>query len=173
MNIYFVRHTSVNVPKGYIYGHTDVPLRETFEAEAKLVKKRLQPLNFDQVWCSPLSRCVYLATYCGYGDAIREERLKELDFGKWEMSMWDEISKEPYAKRWFENWIHLSTPGGEAFIDMYNRLAEFLSEIRQSGLKQVCLFTHGGILTAARIYAGNYPIEEAFNNIPEYGEVIK
>lgn len=34
MDIYLVRHTSVDVPKGYTYGHTDVPLRNTFQTEA-------------------------------------------------------------------------------------------------------------------------------------------
>lgn len=138
-----------------------------------MVKEKLQTPCFDQVWCSPLSRCVQLATYCGYEDAIREERLKELNFGKWEMRIWDEISQEPYAAKWFNNWIDLPTPEGEAFIDMYNRLAEFLSELRQKPLKQVCLFAHDGILTAARIYAGEYTLEDAFSNIPAYGEVIK
>ena len=33
MNIYLIRHTSVDVPKGLCYGQSDVPLRPTFEAE--------------------------------------------------------------------------------------------------------------------------------------------
>lgn len=39
MEIYLVRHTSVNVPAGYAYGQTDVPLRPTFEKEAEAVKR--------------------------------------------------------------------------------------------------------------------------------------
>ena len=34
MNIYLIRHTSVDVPKGLCYGQSDVPLRPTFEIEA-------------------------------------------------------------------------------------------------------------------------------------------
>lgn len=41
MEIYLVRHTSVDVPAGYAYGQTDVPLRPSFEDEAEAVKKDL------------------------------------------------------------------------------------------------------------------------------------
>lgn len=39
MEIYLVRHTSVDIPAGYAYGQTDVPLRPSFEDEAEAVKK--------------------------------------------------------------------------------------------------------------------------------------
>ena len=38
MEIYLVRHTSVDIPAGYAYGQTDVPLRPSFEDEAEAVK---------------------------------------------------------------------------------------------------------------------------------------
>ncbi len=39
MNIYLIRHTSVDVPKGLCYGQSDdVPLRPTFEIEAAVTK---------------------------------------------------------------------------------------------------------------------------------------
>ena len=69
MNIYLIRHTSVDVPAGYAYGQTDVTLRPSFEEEAEKVKESLSGLNFDKVWCSPLTRCVRLASYCGYPEA--------------------------------------------------------------------------------------------------------
>ena len=43
MEIYLVRHTSVNVPAGYAYGQTDVPLHPTFEKEAEAVKDLIRP----------------------------------------------------------------------------------------------------------------------------------
>lgn len=41
MEIYLVRHTSVDIPAGYAYGQTDVPLRPSFEDEAEAIKKKL------------------------------------------------------------------------------------------------------------------------------------
>ena len=43
MEIYLVRHTSVNVPAGYAYGQTDVPLRPTFREGSRSRKKDLNP----------------------------------------------------------------------------------------------------------------------------------
>ena len=105
MEIYLVRHTSVNVPAGYAYGQTDVPLRPTFEQ--------------------------------------------------------------------FNDWINIPAPSGESLQDQYNRVSHFLDEIRRSSLQKVCLFTHGGVLICAHVYAGKYDLKEAFRNVPSYGTVIK
>lgn len=172
MEIYLVRHTSVDVPAGYAYGQTDVPLKPTFPEEAEEVKKQLSSLTFDKVWTSPLSRCVRLATYCGYPDAEREDRIKEINFGDWEMKSWGELSADPRSEAWFQNWINVPTPNGESLSHQYKRVSSFLDEVRKSGLQKVCLFAHGGVLTCARVYQGEYPLEEAFKNVPPYGSII-
>ena len=41
MEIYLVRHTSVDIPAGYAYGQTDVPLRPSFEDSTKCGAARL------------------------------------------------------------------------------------------------------------------------------------
>lgn len=173
MEIYLVRHTSVDVPAGYVYGQTDVSLRPTFEEEAAAVKTNLEGICFDQVWCSPLSRCVRLATYCGYPNALREDRIKEISFGDWEMKSWDEVSADPASVAWFTDWINIPSPNGESLMDQYKRVSAFLNEIGESNLDKVCLFAHGGVLTCARVYAGEYTLKEAFKHVPSYGEIIK
>lgn len=172
MEIYIVRHTSVDVPAGYAYGQTDVPLKKTFEEEAEQVKRQLDGIHFDKVWSSPLSRCVRLARYCGYPHAILEDHIKEINFGEWEMKSWNELSFDPRSEAWFKDWIHTPTPHGESFLDQYDRVCRFLDQLRATGLQKVCLFTHGGVLTCARVYAGAYPLEEAFKNVPPYGSII-
>lgn len=173
MDIYLVRHTSVDVPQGYTYGQTDVPLRTSFEQEADIVKQTLEGLTFDKIFTSPLSRCVRLANYCGFTNAEKENKLMEINFGEWEMMSWDELSKDPRSEAWFEDWIHISAPSGESMNDLYNRVSSFLDTLKQQNWKRVCLFAHGGVLTCARIYAGQYQMKDAFNNMPGYGSIIK
>ena len=173
MEIYLVRHTSVDIPAGDAYGQTDVPLRPSFEDEAEAVKKNLSGHTFDKVWSSPLTRCTRLATYCGYPDAEKEDRIKEISFGEWEMKSWDELSSDPRSEAWFNDWINVPAPSGESLQDQYNRVSHFLNEIRESGLQKVCIFAHGGVLTCARVYAGEYDLKEAFKNVPSYGTVIR
>ena len=107
MEIYLVRHTSVDIPAGYAYGQTDVPLRPSFEDEAEAVKKNLSGHTFDKVWSSPLTRCTRLAAYCGSPDAEKEDRIKEISFGEWEMKSWDELSSDPRSEAWFNDWINV------------------------------------------------------------------
>ena len=173
MELYLIRHTSVDVPAGYSYGQTDVPLRDSFETEAETVKKGLQLISADKVYTSPLSRCVRLASYCGFEDAWKDDRIKELNFGSWEMKSWDELSSDPRSEAWFNDWINVPAPSGESLQDQYTRVSHFLNEIRESDLQKVCIFAHGGVLTCARVYAGEYDLKEAFKNVPSYGTVIR
>lgn len=171
MEINWIRHTAVDVPAGYCYGQTDVPLRKTFETEATRVKAGLQGIKPDGVYTSPLSRCTKLAAFCGYPDAVTDDRLKELNFGKWEMKPFSDFTGEQ-AEQWFADWIGTPAPEGESLTDQYSRVAAFLDELRRKELEKVFIFTHGGVITCARVYAGEYDMREAFRHIPGYGEIV-
>ncbi|MDR2388597.1 MAG: alpha-ribazole phosphatase [Tannerellaceae bacterium] len=172
MEITLIRHTSVNVPPGVCYGQTDVPLRDnTFEKEASEVARKLEKKCFDQVFTSPLSRCVRLADYCGYPHAVADDRLKELNFGEWEMCAFREIN-DPHLQKWFDDYFNVPTPGGESFRMLLERLARFFDELKSAPYRQVGIFAHGGILTCAQLYAGNIRREEAFSFVFPYGSVI-
>lgn len=172
MVIYFMRHTAVDVPQGVCYGQTDVPLKPTFEMEATQTAAYLQGLSFDKVYTSPLTRCVRLATFCGYPDAERDDRLKELNFGDWEMHRFDEIA-DANLERWYADYLHVKATNGESFEDQYRRVADFLDELRQKPYEQVAIFAHGGILLNAQIYAGIIKPEEAFGALTPYGGIVK
>jgi hypothetical protein len=89
------------------------------------------------------------------------------------MKSWDELSSDPRSEAWFNDWINVPAPSGESLQDQYTRVSHFLNEIRESGLQKVCIFAHGGVLTCARVYAGEYDLKEAFKNVPSYGTVIR
>jgi alpha-ribazole phosphatase len=173
MKLYLVRHTSVAVPAGWAYGQTDVAVAPTFEEEAKTVKQDLKGLTFDKVWCSPLSRCVKLATFCGYPDATRDDRIKEISFGDWEMTSWEDLSADPRSKAWFDDWVNVPAPNGESLQQQYDRVSRFLDEVKAQGLQQACVFAHGGVLACARVYAGLVTLDHAFREVPVFGSVIK
>lgn len=193
MEVYLVRHTSVDVPRGICYGQSDVPVRDTFPQEAAAVKAKLQhlvekgflpdsssmeashtgnPLHFDAVYTSPLSRCTRLAEFCGYGDASREPRIKEMNFGDWEMQEYSSI-KDPHLQVWFNDWVNVRTSGGESFADQLHRVGEFLQELKDAGKENVLLFCHGGVLACAKVLGGKIGVREAFSTLDDYGSIIK
>ncbi len=172
MELIMIRHTSVDVPKGTCYGQTDVPLAPTFEEEASTVKAMLKPHSFDAVYCSPLSRCRRLAGYCGYGDAILDPRLMEMDFGEWEMQPFDEIV-DPTLQRWYADFINTRVPGGESFLDQQARLRSFLDDVIASGKRKVGVFTHGGIIMQTMLLTGMTTVDNVFAHQPPYGAVMR
>lgn len=172
MEVILVRHTSVDVPTGTCYGQTNVPLRSTFEEEAMIVASTLQGYApFDRVYTSPLSRCTRLATFCGYADAQRDKRLLEMNFGEWEMQRYEEI-EDPQLQAWYADWKQVSATGGESFVQQYERVAQFLSELKEKPYSKVAIFSHGGVLTCAKMYAEELSAEEAFASPTPYGGII-
>ena len=172
MEVILVRHTSVDVPTGTCYGQTNVPLRSTFEEEAMIVASALQGYApFDRVYTSPLSRCTRLATFCGYADAQRDKRLLEMNFGEWEMQRYEEI-EDPQLQAWYADWKQVSATGGESFVQQYERVAQFLSELKEKPYSKVAIFSHGGVLTCAKMYAEELSVEEAFASPTPYGGII-
>lgn len=177
MEVTFIRHTSVDVPFGVCYGQTDVPLRDSFEQEAavtseKLKSHRPQGGDFDHAYTSPLTRCVRLATYCGYADAERDDRIKEINFGDWEMKKFDEIS-DPKLKEWYSDYMNIAATGGESFTMQYQRVGSFLDELRKKDYEKVAIFAHGGVLICAQIYAGVLKPEDAFESLTPYGGIVQ
>ncbi len=171
MKVTFIRHTAVDVPRGTCYGQSDVPLRDTFKEEAKIVRDRLRERNFDKVYTSPLTRCVRLAEYCGYANAGRDKRIMELNFGDWEMQLFDEI-KDPNLQAWYDDCLHVRATNGESFHDQLARVSDFLDGLRCKPYSHVAVFTHGGVLVCAELYIGKIKEEEAFDFLFPYGSEL-
>ncbi len=173
MQLVLTRHTSVAVPRGVCYGQTDVALAESFPEEASAVKESLKKFTFDQVYSSPLSRCVKLARFCGYENPIIDSRLIEMNFGEWEMKRYDEIS-DPRLQEWFDDYINVAATGGESVLDQRRRFLEFIEEIKElHSDKTVGLFTHGGILINALVALAGKSYSEMYNAIPPYGSIVE
>ena len=173
MKVYLVRHTSVDVAPGTCYGQTDVPLCASFQEEAEACKKALQDkgMRFSRVYTSPLSRCTRLAAYCGFPEAERDERLKEMNMGEWEMQRFEEIT-DPRIQEWYDDYLRVRTTGGESFMDVLARVSDFFDHLdRTSG--PALVFAHGGVLVAAQVYAGKVKLEDAMKALPPYGGMVE
>lgn len=168
MKITLIRHTSVAVPPGVCYGQTDVEVAPCFAEEAAAVRKSIAGETFDAVFSSPLSRCRQLAAYCGFPTPVLDDRLKELNFGHWEMQKWDDIT-DPSLTLWYNDWIHLPAGGAESYADQCARVAAFLDELRHSNYANPCIFTHRGVIACALVYAGLCSAKDSFNEDIPYG----
>lgn len=172
MDIILIRHTSVDVPKGTCYGRTDVPVSQTFEQEAEVVKNKISHLTFDKAFSSPLTRARQLAAYCGWPSATVDERLKEINMGDWEMRLFDEI-KDENLQRWYDDYMHVAATNGESFQMLYARVSEFLNELKTKQYRRVAIFAHGGVLICAGIYGGLFTEKDCFRHLAPFGGIEK
>lgn len=172
MHLTLIRHTSVAVPKGICYGATDVDVASTFELEATEVKQKLEGTVFDAVYTSPLSRCRKLADFCGYKCAIPDARLKEMNFGEWEMQPYDKID-DPRLQEWYDDYVNVRATGGESFKDQQERVKSFIIDLKKEGFKEVAIFAHAGILLQFIILTAMITPEEAFRLQPPFGGIIE
>lgn len=180
MEIFLVRHTSVNVPKSVCYGQTDVGLADTFSLESEQTINQLsKQLNSDfQIVSSPLSRCFSLAKVLQKQfpniDIEQDDRLMEMNFGDWEMQTWDEIPRES-SEPWMNDFVNMPAPNGESFLALSERLNQFLAEkiSLQKTIPQIVIMAHGGIIRAALSYFAGLPLENAFKFDIKYGSITK
>ncbi len=173
MIIHLIRHTAVDAP-GICYGHYDVPLADTFAAEATLLKtKLLSALSTGfQVFSSPAARCLALAAE--FGTPITpDERLREMNFGAWENRLWTELPRLE-TEPWMADYVTLAPPQGETFGGVQDRAVAFLAELAAASTAKeepVLVFSHGGTIRALVSYCLEIPLRNAFQLRIDYASV--
>ncbi len=169
MTFYLVRHPRVSIASGICYGQSDVPLSERFEEEAAAILKKLSGIEFERVYCSPLSRCARLAEKIS-SRTLFDDRLMELNFGDWEGQPWNTIFESEEGKKWFDDYLTRRCPNGESYNDMLARVRQFIAglpDIRGNLL----IVTHAGVVRAFRVILENRSVEKVFEKSIAYGQI--
>ena len=172
MEIILIRHTTPDIAKGICYGQADIPLADTFAEEIIPILKENELNNSNTVYfSSPLQRCKLLAQKLS--DTINfDNRLKELDFGDWELKKWNDINKNE-LDIWMNDFVNVSTTNGESYLDLHSRTVTFLNEIKLLEKEKAVIVTHAGVIRSLWSYINNSPLEKSFDLKLDYGHIIK
>jgi len=155
MILYCIRHgESVYNAEDRIQGQTDIPLSDLGRRQGAAVARALADTSFDAVFSSPLVRAADTARAIAdqHGVEIRfDDRLKEINAGIFQGLVWSEINAlhPAEAVRWRAQEPDFVIPQGESRRQLGERGATALRTIRETGLRQVVVVAHGGVLTAA------------------------
>jgi broad specificity phosphatase PhoE len=121
-------------------GHTDVPLLDEGERQARAVGEALSGRRFALVLSSPLQRALETARLAGYEPQVREE-LAEWDYGDYEGRTTAEIRETvPHWTIW-----RYGAAGGESPAEVAARVDGVLAEILATD-GDVLIFAHGHVL---------------------------
>lgn len=165
-----VRHTRTAMSEGICYGQTDTDVADTFNSEYPSVVSQLTGLEFDLIYSSPLKRCLRLAGLFS-SDVLPDNRLLEMNFGRWEGVRWDEIFDSTDGKKWFSAFTTRQCPGGESFIDLQERAWSFLQDIDGKG-KRVLAVTHAGMMRAMLVRLGLEEADTVFGKKIPFGGIV-
>ncbi len=199
--IYLIRHTTPAVEKGICYGQSDLDVADDFLSEASIILQCLKKdtggnLGEDkiertgligQVYSSPLQRCRKLAAHLFPDSAISEAgELKEIHCGLWEMRPWDHIPREE-TDPWMKDFVNVRIPGGESYLDLYDRVIPWFSGIVEkagiatnaetTGIAEtapIAIFTHGGVIRSILSHITGTPLIASFKVFSlHYGCIIR
>lgn len=175
MEIYLVRHTETIAPKGVCYGQSDLALSKPYDDHFNQILKLL-PSKFDLIYSSPLQRCLTLATYINAqrlnrSKIIQDDRLKELNFGSWELKAWDSIPMDE-LQPWMDDFVNISVPSGESMLDLHIRVGHFISSFKKSHpISRSVIITHAGVIRSFYAHAQRSELRDLFTIDVPYGSV--
>jgi alpha-ribazole phosphatase len=151
MRLVLVRHGEPDERiHGRCYGRLDVGLSQCGREQMQRVKCRLRDAPVAALYTSPRRRALESArVLAAQRWPVRvDDRLREIDFGKFEGLPYDEIAAR--FPQQYEDWMHgpteVSFPGGESFAAMETRVRQALAQLREEHPGQlVVVVSHGGV----------------------------
>jgi alpha-ribazole phosphatase len=182
MDIYLIRHTEVAVGRSVSYGQSDVELATNYPEQRDRILTHLPPDAPAHLFSSPLNRCRLLANDLATSAEIDlksvqfDDRIKELNFGDWEMTPWADIPRSTLDP-WMADFVNVPPPNGETFQDLFDRVRAFWEEkiiplaIKNTG--PVYIITHGGVIRALLCLFLDLSLQNAYRIHLDYGSLTK
>jgi alpha-ribazole phosphatase len=138
VRLYLIRHPQPAVAPGICYGSTDLALAGDPALDAAALR-HLLPTDAP-LYASPLARCRLLAEQL-HAAPLFDARIREIDFGAWEMRPWDAIDRAA-LDAWAADPFGFEPPGGEAVATLRARVLDFLATLPEEAV----LVAHAGVI---------------------------
>jgi alpha-ribazole phosphatase len=171
VKIYLIRHPRPDVADGICYGRLDVNLAPGWQSVAGKLRTALAVHKFDAVFSSPLQRCRILAEQL-FPEYETSGLLVEMNFGCWEGVSWDAVFEDEDGRKWFDDYLNYTCPGGESFKDVCRRVDEFIEMLARGGYGHVAVVSHAGVMRAFQVVCGYISAQNVFEHPIEFGELI-
>jgi alpha-ribazole phosphatase len=161
--LYLIRHGETEQNRtGILMGSTDTPLNDHGRLQAASLRERINALEVDSIFSSPLQRAVETASLVFGEEAgiITDSSLQEFHFGEWEGLHFSEIARR-YPREWqmwLTDWELTAIPGGEVFGAFKHRVISFVEEVvGYNPGKRVAVVSHGGCIRSllAHFFCGS------------------
>ena len=159
MIIYLIRHGATCATERRLYcGSTDIPLSTDGRRRLEGLRGSFAVPEGARFITSGMRRCdETLEILFGDVDFERDPRLREMDFGEFEMRGYEELKTTPAYQEWITGDNEGNrTPGGESGKETAARAVTAFREIVSAG-RDAVIVTHGGVIAA--VMADLFPEE--------------
>ena len=157
MELYIARHgeTEFNKARRWQGSGLDSPLTPLGIEQAKILGKKLEGIEFDAIYSSPLKRAMDTARIAFDDDMLFETRaetdirLREIGLGDAEGMGYDEISedfKDTYNSLMLDASSYVPPPNGETIPGIIERIDSFLKELATRPHERVYIQAHGYVM---------------------------
>lgn len=129
LTLILTRHGQAAAGDVMLGGQLDLRLTPAGREEAEALACRLTGVRIDRIIASPMLRALETAQTIATGRPVEvDERLRELDYGRWEGLTAAEIdARDPDLRaRWEDDPAATNSPGGECGNDVAARATDFL-----------------------------------------------
>lgn len=141
--------------------------------QARALGATLRDQDFDAVYVSDLARCQQTADYiCEFlpkRPRFTTEQLRERSQGIYEGKCWEDL---PWLEFEGDN-LATQIPGGESWLQVEKRVADFLNEIYlKHPQEHVLLVTHGGVMKALRALLSDMDLRTSVDEMVPNGSAL-
>ena len=184
--LYLLRHAQSEANlRGVLAGpDNSVNLSDRGRKQSVKVSKHLQNINFQEIYCSPISRCMQtIQPLLGLKPSIQviqEVKIQEMNYGQWNGKDLKALSKKRDWQSIQSAPSKFTFPDGESFNQLRRRVSSFLSEISDKD-GPLLVVSHGDVIKMMLACTldlptdkfQNFVIEPASISIVYYGSKAK
>ena len=184
--LYLLRHAQSEANQRGILAGPDntINLSEKGRKQSLKISKHLQAIAFQQIYSSPISRCLQTIQPLIKGrpniEIVQEIKIQEMDYGQWNGKDLKILSKKRDWQRIQSAPSKFTFPDGESFNQLRRRVTLFLSQIADKD-GPILVVSHGDVIKMMLACTldlptdkfQNFVIEPASISIVQYGSRVK
>lgn len=171
MEIYLIRHPEVVTGTSICYGHSNVAvLEESLNFLLQKIASLIPDYQNMVYYSSDLNRCTAVTGKLPGIEVHYSDQLREMNFGEWEMMPWNKIPPVP-LKTWMDDFVNVSCPGGESYIQLYQRAISFWKELVKKEHNRVVIITHSGVIRSILCYILEVSLSNSFKFKIDYSGI--
>ena len=155
--VHLIRHekTEANLKRKYIGWTDESIILEEVEFDV--------PIQAEEVYGSDLRRCEETARrYFPEAIYIPNKKLRELNFGDFEMKTYNELKNSVLYRNWIDSPHQITPPNGESYEQFVQRVRTCFQQIISQN-KEYIFVVHGGVIRALLSMYGT--VQDSFQQI--------